>query len=102
MAITNGQGTVPTGGTVLCHLPAGPGSVTISNAGPSPVYVGVSTAATIASTSGMPIPSGGFFTFPLFAGSSGYSLCAVTPGTASVVGFLISNAQGGLTQPGVN
>lgn len=102
MAITSGQVTVPVGGTVLTRLPAGVASVTVSNLGPSPVYVGASsTASTIASTSGMPVPSGGIFTFQLFNGNPGYNLVAVAPGTASTCGFLVATSVG-LPQPGVN
>jgi hypothetical protein len=68
------------------------------------MYVGVTggTVGTLSPTGGMPVPSGGVFTFQLFAGSPGYNLLAVAPGTASTAGFLISNAQGGLPQPGVD
>jgi hypothetical protein len=103
VAVTSGQVTVPVGGTVLARLPAGPASVTISNSGPSPMYVGANsgTVGTLSPTSGMPVPSGGIFTFQLFAGSPGVNLLAVAPGTASTAGFLIATSYG-LPQPGVD
>ena len=103
MSIYAGQGTVPIGGTVLTRLPPGPASVTISNAGPSPIYVGATsgTVGTLSPTGGMPVPSGAVFTFQLFQGSPGYNLLAVAPGTASVAGFLIATSYG-LPQPGVD
>lgn len=105
MSVYVGQVNVGTGGTVLAQLPPGPASVTISNAGPSPIYIG--TGATVAAApgtatqaaAGMPVPSGGIFTFELFQGSPGTTLRAIAPGTASTAGFLISTAYG-LPQPG--
>jgi hypothetical protein len=102
MAISSGQVTVPTGGTVLTRLPAGVASVTVSNIGTATIYVGASsTLATISSTAGMPVPSGGIFTFQLFNGNPGYNLVAVTGGGSSTAGFLVATSVG-LPQPGVN
>ena len=71
MSVTSGQVPVPPGGTVLTRLPAGLASVTISNAGTAPIYVAASsTLGTLSPTGGMPVPSGGIFTFALFAGQS--------------------------------
>ena len=101
MSVTSGQVPVPPGGTVLTRLPAGPASVTISNAGTALIYVGASsTLGTLSPTGGMPVPSGGIFTFALFAGSPGYNLTAVSAGGTSTAGFLIATSTG-LPQPGV-
>jgi hypothetical protein len=102
MAVTSGQVPVSTGGTVLTRLSAGPGSVTISNGGTALIYVGVSsTLGTLSPTGGMPVPSGGIFSFQLFAGSPAYNLVAVATGGTSTAGFIVSDAQGGLPQLGV-
>jgi hypothetical protein len=102
VSVTSGQVIVPVGGTVLTRLPAGPASVTISNGGTALIYVGAaaSTVGTLSPTGGMPVPSGGIFTFSLFQGSSAYNLVAVAAGGSATAGFLVANSQG-LPQPGV-
>jgi hypothetical protein len=100
VAVTSGQVPVSVGGTVLCRLPPGPGSVTISNGGTALIYIGAAaTLGTLSPTGGMPVPSGGIFSFQLFAGSPGYNLVAVAAGGTSTAGFLVSNSAG-LPQPG--
>lgn len=100
MSVTSGQVTVGTAGTVLTRLPAGPASVTVSNGGTSPIFVGASTLGTLSPTGGMPVPSGGIFTFQLFPGGGGQNLVAVASGGSSTAGFLVSTSYG-LPQPGV-
>jgi hypothetical protein len=95
--LATGQVVIPSGGTVLCVVPPGPCDVVISNLGTATIYVGA--GATVAATSGAPVPSGGILPFNGYQGSPGAILRAVTAAGSATAGFLISTSYG-LPQPG--
>lgn len=97
MGLFTGQANVPTGGTIVCVVPPGPGEVVLSNGGTAVTYVGV--GATVTTTGGVPIPSGGVLTFNLYQGSGGGTLRALTAGGSAALGFLVTTSYG-LAQPG--
>ena len=97
MALSTGQVTVPTSGTAVCTVPPGPGQVIVTNGGTAVIYVGA--GSTVSTTSGVPVPSGGVFSFHLYQGSPGGALRAVTSSGSATAGFLVSTSYG-LTQPG--
>jgi hypothetical protein len=101
MSVSIGQVIVPAGGTALCPLPPGPASVTVSNAGTATIYLGAGTASPSV-LSGMPVPSGGIFTFQLYPGGGGSTLRAVaSAGGSSTCGFVVSQSSGLGPNPGI-
>ncbi len=92
--ITSGQGSVSATASRLCPIPPGPASLLLSNAGTaSPVYVGPGTGVT--TTNGFPVPASVVpVVIPVFAGSQGGSLYAVTASGFAYVGWLITNPTG--------
>lgn len=76
--IVTSQATV--GGTAvpLALVPPGPSSVTVTNAGTAPLYVGAGTAVT--SSDGGPVPAGEAVTLPGFPASSPVRLWGITAG----------------------
>jgi hypothetical protein len=91
--MTGGQVTAGTASALLCHVPAGPCQVVLSNAGTVAAFVGFGTAVT--SSNGFPVPSGQVAPFPGFPGGAGQQLAVVTAAGSAPVGWLVSSASGG-------
>jgi hypothetical protein len=94
MAVSTGQVTAGSGSALLCIMPPGPCSVSVSNAGTAQVWV---AAGSVASTgNGFPVPSGLVVTFTGYQGG-GSPLSVVTgagSATAATVGFFVSSPSG--------
>jgi hypothetical protein len=99
MGISTGQQAAGGTATTLCHVPAGPCDVVITNGGTAVVYLGIVTTGTVTPSNGMPLPSGGVMSFNGYQGSPGGNLQMVTTVGSATVGVLVSDSSG-LAQPG--
>jgi hypothetical protein len=83
------QAIVGTAPTLLCSVPPGPCSVTVTNAATAvTVYLGTGSAVT--TTTGAPLPAGQAVTVHGYPGSRGASLYAVA-GAPAAAGVFISS-----------
>jgi hypothetical protein len=70
-------GSVPNTAVLLCTVPPGVGSVTISVAAANTTFVYVGTTNTVTSTNGAAIVGGSSVTIPTYPGSKGTQLWAI-------------------------
>jgi hypothetical protein len=96
--ITASQGTAGPTAVRLTGVPPGPGAISLANVGTaSPVYVGVTsgTSGSVTTSNGFPLILGNTpLVIPLYAGSLGGSLSAITASGAANIAWFISTATG--------
>ena len=94
MAVSTGNAVAGSASAVLCIMPPGPCSVSVSNAGTAQVWIAAGSVATTAS--GFPVPSGQVVNFTGYQGG-GSPLSVVTgtgSATAATVRFFVSSPSG--------
>lgn len=91
--MTGGQVVAGTASALLCHVPAGPCQVVLSNAGIAAAFVGFGTAVT--ASNGLPVPSGQVAPLHGYPGGTGQQLSVATSAGSASVGWLVSSTSGG-------
>lgn len=90
MAIDCIPGSIGTSASLLCTVPPGVGSVTISVAAANTVFLYVGGNSGVTTTNGAAVVGGSSVTIHTFPGSTGGQLWAVASGAATPVGVFIS------------
>lgn len=93
MAVSALPGAVTNSAALLCTVPSGVGSVTISVAAPNTTLVYIGTASGVTAANGAAIAGGSSVTIPLYPGSHGTQLYAIgSVAGPTPVGVFISTA----------